>query len=164
MKYIPFPVDEVLAALADLVREHRDAFSPNLATVDLDEFFGLGLDLEDLPDAFAIVRPDDGDLGTNRLGVSDDLVKASVVIYSRLELDAARSGSLVLLRQLIQVLRSIETADSLTIETKSCQINWIRPTGYAPDNQFFNENYSGWSVSVEIGLTNHSIRANLPTY
>ena len=40
MSYIPFPVDEILNGLVQLVRANRTCFSPNVATADLDEFWG----------------------------------------------------------------------------------------------------------------------------
>lgn len=165
MSYIPFPIDEILVGLVELVRANRTAFSPNVETADLDEFWGVGKDMSTLPDVFVIVRPDEGEFAFGGIKVSEDLVKAAVIIYSRLDLANSRDGSTLMLRQLVQVLRSAPGLDSLSaLVTNDCEIKWVRPVGYAPDNQFSSENFAGWSVTVEVGVTCRATKAALPTY
>lgn len=163
--YIPFPVDEIMNGLVGLVRANRTTFSPNVGTADLDEFWGLGKDIDDLADVFVIVRPDEGDLTYSGVSSSEDLIKVGVVIYSRLDEANPRDGSLLLLRQLVQVLRSTTSLDTLAaLVTSGCEILRIRPVAYAPDNQFSNENFAGWSVTVEVLVTCRATKTALLTY
>lgn len=163
--YIDFPVDEIINGVVQLVRGHRNKFNPNLVTVDLDEFFGVGKDLSGLPDFFVIVRPDEGEFAYAGLKSSDDVIKLAVILYARVDMDNPRDGSLPLLRQLVRVLRSTESLDTLsTLVSKNCEIKSVRPTGYAPDNQFSNENLTGWAVNVDVAVTCKATAGTLPTY
>lgn len=165
MSYIPFPVDEVLNGLVELVRANRTAFYPNVETADLDEFWGTGKDVSDLPDCFVIVRVDEGDMTFGGLNSSEDQIRASVAIFSRMDLVNPRDGALLHLRQLVQVLRSTESLDTLSsVVTSQCEVKSVRPTGYSPDNQFAADNFAGWSVAVEVELTSKIQKSNLPTY
>lgn len=165
MSYIPFPVDEVLNGLVELVRDNLDAFDPNVETADLDEFWGTGKDAADLPDCFVIVRSDEGEMAYGGVNGSEDLIRASVVIFSRMDLANPRDGALLHLRQLVQVLRSTQSLDTLSaVVTGECEVKSVRPTGYSPDNQYAADNFAGWSVSVEVEVSSRATKAALPTY
>ena len=165
MSYIPFPVNEILTGLVQLLRSNRTAFSPNLDSADLDEFFGVGKDLDDLGDAFVIVRTDDGEFGYGGVKSSEDTIKAAAILYSLMDTANSRDGSLLLLRQLVQVLRSTTSLDTLaTLVNAETEIKSMRPVSYSPDNQFAAQNYTGWAVNVEIAISSRATKAALPTY
>lgn len=165
MSYLPFPVDELIIGLAGYLRQNRNVFEPPAGLVELDEFWGLGQDVEDLPDVFLIVQSGEGELSLRSQNASEDTIRADVFLFCRTQNPAPRASSLTKVRQLVQLLRSPPTIISLAgITTKGTEILSLRPVGVEPDQQFAEDNFWGWRVRVEIRFSCKANPGPLPTF
>jgi len=165
LSYLPFPVDELIIGLAAFLRANRNVFDPPAGLVELDEFWGLGQDIEALPDVFAIVQSADGELGLRSQRSSEDTVRADIFLFCRTQNPSPRASSLTKLRQLVQLLRSPPTIISMAgVTTPGTEILSLRPVSIEPDQQFAEDNFWGWRVRVEIRFSCKADKNPLPTF
>jgi hypothetical protein len=164
LKFLPFYPSEILEALADSLRENRNKFSPHLASVDLDEFFGLNVEIQSLELPFVIVSTLQGTFNSDLMGQSSDKIQGSANIFSDIETANAKENSNVLLGQLVTVLRSDHFQATLAGYNKTgTMIESVLVTGFTPDNTFVDSNIAGWSVGFEISCGSYPVKGAPPT-